>query len=189
MINRFIKQEEKQILREESQLKKTDMSEAQRKEKEVIYERRKELLEKVSCVDILGRMVIELDDLNKFKGAKSDISIEDGDTLYVPASPSSVQIVGSVYNPTSVIYKEGQSLEYYLQKVGGATKHADRKNIYIVRANGEVNSKYVRLQELGRGDTIVVPEEFKTKTAWGKLWLDTSQVMYHLAVGAAVIID
>ncbi|MCK5347405.1 MAG: hypothetical protein KAR20_28540, partial [Candidatus Heimdallarchaeota archaeon] len=69
------------------------------------------------------------------------------------------------------------------------TKNADKKGIYVVRSNGEVESKFVRVQEIERGDTIVVPEEFKSKTQWGKLWLDTSQIMYHIAVGAAVLMD
>ncbi|MCP4650719.1 MAG: hypothetical protein GY853_11665 [PVC group bacterium] len=189
MVDRFIASEKKSLLQLESKLEKSDISQAEQQEKETTFQRRKELVELVSSIEVVGRMVIDLKDPYELSGTQSDVVIEDEDILYVPPVPSSVQIVGSVYNPTSVVFETEKTMKYYLKKAGGFTKNADKKSIYIVRANGEVESEFVRIQEVDKGDTIVVPEEFKTKTQWGKLWLDTTQIMYNMAVGAAVVLD
>lgn len=189
MINRFVQSEQRELLRNEAMLVRTNASEEEIKEKQLVFQRRKELLRFISSIEVLGRMIIHLDELYKFAGSKSDIKVEHGDTLYIPETPSTVQIIGSVYNPTSLIYKKGKNADYYLNKVGGLTKYADKKGIYIVKANGEVTTEFARIHEIERGDAIIVPEEFKTKTEWRKVWLDVTQIIYHTAVGAAVVMD
>ncbi len=187
MVAKFIKSEQESLLREETALSASDLSEQEREAGAKRMEERKELIRLISSIEIPGRVLINLDQPDKLAGTKSDVAIVNGDALYVPPVPSSVQLVGSVYNPTSVVYETGRNAKFYLGKVGGMTRRADKKEVYIIRANGEVVREFALLKEIRRGDTIVVPEEFKVKTNWGKVTLDASTVLYHLAIGAAVV--
>ena len=50
----------------------------------------------------LGRIVIHLDVLEKFKGSPDDIILENGDTLTIPLPPAEIITMGSVREP--VVY-------------------------------------------------------------------------------------
>ncbi|MCK5344135.1 MAG: SLBB domain-containing protein, partial [Candidatus Heimdallarchaeota archaeon] len=54
MVERFIKTETKEVLREEAQLQKSNMNQFEREEKITTFQRRKELLELISNLDIPG---------------------------------------------------------------------------------------------------------------------------------------
>jgi hypothetical protein len=62
-----------------------------------------------------------------------------------------------VRNPTSVAFKSGVDTEYYLNRVGGLAKSADKKEIHVVRADGSAVSGFANLREITPGDTIIVP--------------------------------
>ncbi|HUF20262.1 MAG TPA: hypothetical protein VMP00_05855, partial [Burkholderiales bacterium] len=71
---------------------------------------------------------------------------------------------------------------------------ADRKSIYVVRADGSVISQQqsgwfagnVRNERLMPGDTIVVPEDFD-KFSLTKELKDWTQIFYQFALGVAAI--
>jgi protein involved in polysaccharide export with SLBB domain len=148
---------------------------------------RKELIDFIASAEIEGRMVIKLQPLAQLKGTKYDILLEDGDTLIVPLTPSAITVIGSVNNPTSVPYEEGKGIEYYIYKTGGLTKHADKNGIYVLKANGEATSKFMMSKRIDRGDTIVVPQEFKYWTPPGQLLRDTVDILSRIAIGVGVI--
>ena len=95
-----------------------------------------------------------------------DLRLEDGDRFFVPARPSTVSVVGAVYNASAFIYREQKRFNDYLEQSGGPTKDADTSSLYVLRADGSVASKRqagVLLSRLERediqpGDTIFVPE-------------------------------
>ncbi|MFQ5898666.1 MAG: SLBB domain-containing protein [Candidatus Methylomirabilia bacterium] len=118
---------------------------------------RRELLHALANRVTVGRMVVHLDHLDRLEGTADDIVLDDGDTLLLPQRPSSVLVIGAVRNPTSVRFKEGADVTYYLNRVGGLTKQADRKEIHIVKADGSALSGFARLRSLEPGDTIIVP--------------------------------
>ncbi|HEY5976146.1 MAG TPA: SLBB domain-containing protein, partial [Geobacteraceae bacterium] len=68
-----------------------------------------------------GRLIIRLDWPERLRGSSSDIELAGGDVLNVPSDPSSVNVLGSVYNPTTSLYVQGMDVSYYLDKVGGVT--------------------------------------------------------------------
>jgi protein involved in polysaccharide export with SLBB domain len=122
-------------------------------------QQRKELLEVLRSKVLLGRVVVKLKPLERFEGSASDVLLEAGDTLIVPKQPSSVLVVGSVRNPTAVIYREGNDVEYYLNRAGGLSKEADEDEIYIVKADGSAMAGFAQIQDVERGDTIVAPPD------------------------------
>jgi hypothetical protein len=68
---------------------------------------------------------------------------------------------------------------------GGYTENADKKKVYIVKANGSAlkGGKHA----LESGDTIIVPEKLE-RVKWLKETKDITQILYQIAVTAGVII-
>ncbi len=180
--------ERRNLLKEEALLiKGTHNGDTSANNRSDLLFHRKELLNLLSKSRITGRMLITLSDMETFVGSNQDISLENGDRLIVPVTPSTVQVLGSVYNNAAVLYEFGRGALYYIGKLGGFMPGANRKNVYIIRANGEVISNFFKIKEIARGDTIVVPESFHYKTPQGVLVKDTVEILYKLALGAAVI--
>lgn len=148
---------------------------------------RKEMLDYIESVDIEGRMVVKISPVDRLKNTKYDILLENGDMLTISPVPCIITVMGSVNNPTSVIFEDGKGVEYYVQKTGGLTKHANRSGIYILKANGEAVSKFVLTKEVEKGDTIIVPQEFRYWVPRGQLLKDTVQILSSIAVGIGVI--
>ena len=56
----------------------------------------------------------------------------------VPKKTQEITILGEVQSPTSHVYEPGLTRGDYIAKSGGTTQKADKKRIYVVRANGDV---------------------------------------------------
>lgn len=147
-----------------------------------------------------GRLVIDLPYvLDELKGSPYDLLIQGGDTLEIPQTPSAVNVLGQVYNPTSLVTVDGKDVAYYLAKAGGPTRDAESDDIYVIKSNGSVISRQqVSLwrnllfsgfmsTELDPGDTIIVPQRFE-KVAWLREIKDISTILGQLAITAGVLI-
>ena len=135
----------------------------------------------------------------EFKGqviftSKEDLRqtlLEDGDSIYIPRKSNLVTVQGEVNIPNTLTYKTGKGLEYYLDACGGHTDRADTSNILIIKSNGEV--KQYALSGLGKqsnvnpGDSILVLGKTDTKDLL--LAKDLTQIIYQVAVGAAVVLN
>ena len=165
---------------------------------------KEEIIKKLRQVKARGRLVIDLRPLAEFKQLPDDIELEQGDKLYVPANPGTVQVIGSVYNQTAFIYRPGQKISYYIEQAGGYSQNADKESIYILKADGSAvrphkgltwgfswNSRLNRWErthrlEIEPGDTIVVPEKLE-RIAWMRNIKDISQILYQMAVTTGVV--
>ncbi len=141
----------------------------------------------------VGRLVIQLDKLIESQpGAAGDVMLKDGDTLRVPRLAQEVTVIGEVQFSTSHLYDPSLSREDYLRMSGGATQKADEKRIYIVRANGSVESGGGSRwfgQSSGSiqpGDTIVVPLDAERMRPL-PLWTAVSTIIFNLAVAVAAV--
>ncbi|MEM9387526.1 MAG: SLBB domain-containing protein [Pseudomonadota bacterium] len=150
-----------------------------------------ELLEQIRETPAVGRLVIDLERLvSEGHGSPADLVLRDGDQLMVPELSQEVTVIGQVQFPGSHLYDPQKVLEEYLDKAGNTTKQADRKRIYVVRANGEVvtskNSRWFRGDQIpiSYGDTIVVPLDADRMRPLA-LWSTISSVLYQLGLSAA----
>jgi polysaccharide export outer membrane protein len=154
------------------------------------FVRARALLDRMRTVSAEGRVVLNIDkDLDKFIGSSSNIALEDGDSIYVPSTPSVINIAGEVYNSSTIAYEPGRNADYFLSKVGGPTKMADKGSIFIVKADGTVISNehgYVGSQILGPGDTILVPPQYEFFDSY-QFTLDMVDLLYKSATAAAMI--
>ena len=128
-----------------------------------------------------------------------NLTMEDGDRIFVPARPSTVGVFGSVFNAGSYLFNESRRVDDYLRLAGSPTRGADKTSIFVVRANGSVISAQqgeggwfgvgsTKINDLSTlpGDTIFVPEE-SNKTTFLQNAKDWTQVLYQLGLGLAAI--
>ena len=139
-----------------------------------------------------GRIVLEVPMTASQLKDLPDLTLEDGDRFYVPPWPSTVAVVGAVYNANAFIYRPEKRLNDYLSQSGGATKDGDSSSVYLIRADGSVASKrqsgivFSRFERerMMPGDTLVVPEVLD-RYRWTRDLRDWSQILYQFALGVA----
>jgi protein involved in polysaccharide export with SLBB domain len=151
----------------------------------------RQTVEKLETTPPVGRMVIHISATKSWIHTMADVQLRRGDSIYIPKKPNFVMVQGAVYNQTAIAFRPGKSGGWYLHQAGGATSGADKKNIFIVRANGTVAGGGKGLFSGGAldvpmqpGDMIVVPNK---ALGGGIKWRDTLQVAQLVsAVGIAV---
>lgn len=142
----------------------------------------------------VGRLVIDVNRVLKTPpGGQGDVLLKDGDKLIVPKKTQEITVIGEVQSPTSHIVEPGLSRDDYIAKSGGITQKADKKRIYVVRANGSVLSNERRgwfrrgtVADIQPGDTIVVPLDAERIRPL-PLWTAVTTIIYNLAVSMAAI--
>jgi polysaccharide biosynthesis/export protein len=115
----------------------------------------------------IGRVTMRISpDVNRWKNTAADVEVRAGDTLVIPKRPSFVMVTGQVFNPTAVSYRPGKNAKWYLSQSGGPTAVANKKAIFVIRADGSVIGAKEGLWSgpslsavLQPGDTVVVPEK------------------------------
>ncbi len=122
-----------------------------------LLSQRRELIRSLATVTTVGRLAIRVDSPDKLKGSPDDILLEEGDTLHIPQQPTSVLVLGSVRNSTSILFKEGETTDYYLAKAGGLRREADFDQAYIIKPDGSAISGFTKVRQIEAGDTIIVP--------------------------------
>jgi polysaccharide biosynthesis/export protein len=151
-----------------------------------------QLIEQLRNTKPVGRLVINIDAVLK-GGAGADVLLRAGDQLLIPKKTQEITVLGEVQSPTSYLYVAGLTRDDYIAKSGGTTQKADRKRIYVVRANGDVVASgrsgwFRRSQsiEIRPGDTIVVPLD--TERVRGlPLWQSVTTIIYNLAVALLAV--
>lgn len=163
--------------------------EALRAKQQQALEAGKRLLEKFKNTQATGRLVIRLADLAKLEGTEFDLKLRDGDKLLVPKRPDEVLVVGEVYNHSAVLFDPGYSRADYVSQAG-VTRMADASSIYLVRADGRVETGsggwFSMQAAIQPGDTIVVPQDLERMNALD-VALDWTRVTMQLGTTLAAM--
>lgn len=148
------------------------------------------LLDQLRSTEAVGRLVIGLDQI---QGRGEPLELRDGDELLVPPKTQVVSVIGETQQNTSHLYQANLSRDDYINLSGGLTRRADRKRIYVVRANGAVvtqsGSRWIGRSgqsDIRPGDTIVVPldaDRMRPLT----FWANVTQILYQGAIAVAAI--
>ena len=153
------------------------------------------LLASLRQIRATGRIVLPVHPHTSDVDSLPNIALEDGDRFDVPHIPETVNVVGAVYNQNSFLFADSSRVETYLHLAGGPNKDADRSREFIIRADGDVESRDMIRRVWGDefsdlriypGDTIVVPEKLpKASAIYGVL--NWSQMFSQFALGAAAL--
>jgi protein involved in polysaccharide export with SLBB domain len=161
--------------------------------KQAAVEQYQVTLQKLQSAPPQGRMVIHISsNLKHWMNSSSDVQVRAGDTIYVPKRPSVVLVDGAVYNATGVTFKPGKSAGWYLSQAGGPTGTANKRGVFVIRADGSVAGGASGLFGGGAesaamqpGDMVVVPEKiFTISRAWQNT-ATAAQIVTAIAISAS----
>ena len=205
-MDEVIAKTEKDVLKKQAELTSLAASKEELEATKASLEGLMRNLEKLKATKAEGRVVIHLASLAEFKRTPYDVEMVGGDVLDVPLTPNVVNIMGWVYNPTTLIYMPGENLSYYLQKSGGPTSDGEESEMYLVRVDGTVMSKEqssfgFNWDETGKrwtfggflatspvpGDTLVVPQKLE-RIAWMREIKDITTIISQIALTAGVVL-
>ena len=124
------------------------------------------------------------------KGYEADkIILQQGDRIVVPSNKNLVMVHGEVLFPTAIAFNKDLTIDDFIAKAGGTNRGSSDFNIVIMRPNGEFINANSDLDEddyVNPGDEIFVLAEPDSKSL--QLTKDLTQIMYQIAVSAAVVI-
>ncbi|MFZ6016339.1 MAG: SLBB domain-containing protein [Nitrospirota bacterium] len=202
-LDEMIERLEKELLGRGTAEISAALSPEEAKIKEYEIKQKRDFIAALKGVKAKGRMAIKIDEPEFLKKTPYDVELEEGDSLFVPSNPQSIQVIGSVYNQTAFVYDKEKGYSRYIDLAGGYTENADKKRVYILKADGtaaragggflgiswskDSNRWEFGGEELEPGDTIVVPEKLE-RIAWLREIRDLTQILYQMAVTAGVLI-
>jgi len=149
-------------------------------------------MQKLQSAPPQGRMVIHISTNLKTLGEhSSDVQVRAGDTIYVPKRPS-VVLVDALLTTHWRSYKPGKSAGWYLSQAGGPMGTANKRGVFVIRADGSVAGGASGLFGGGAesaamqpGDMVVVPEKvFTVSRAW-QIRPPCGQIVSAIALSAA----
>jgi protein involved in polysaccharide export with SLBB domain len=154
-------------------------------------ERQRRLAQKLRNIKAEGRIVLELDNGDAQLKNLPDVPLQDGDNIFVPRKPGTVEVLGSVFQANSFIYKPRRSAKDYVLLAGGETASADTSETYVIRADGTAKSRRgtgwfsgMGGTAINPGDTIVVPETIE-RSSWRQSLKEWTAIFYQFGLGAA----
>jgi len=136
-------------------------------------------VERAHNIQPLGRVVTSRD------GKQLNVVLEDGDVLVIPQKTNVVRVSGEVFMTKAIMYTPGMTAKDYILQSGGYTDRADKGRIVLHRPNAEVIVGGSGM-EVHPGDEILVPPKVDTKLTQNIL--DVTQIIYQVAVSAAVVL-
>jgi hypothetical protein len=86
----------------------------------------------------VGRVGLNIQTAMANPKSRSNIIVEDGDSIYVPPYTGVVKVGGAVNAPVSVSYVAGKDLYYYVNAAGGPGTRAELGRAYVKQPDGLV---------------------------------------------------
>jgi protein involved in polysaccharide export with SLBB domain len=136
-------------------------------------------VERARLIQPLGRVVTALDNQQR------NMVLEADDVIVIPARTNIVRIGGEVMMTQAVMFRPQATAADYITDSGGYTDRSDHGRVIIIRANAEVAVGDTDLP-VYPGDEILVPPKVDTKLLQNSI--DITQVIYQIAVSAAVVV-
>jgi protein involved in polysaccharide export with SLBB domain len=136
-------------------------------------------VERARLIQPLGRVVTARNNVQR------NIVLEPEDVIVIPARTNVIRVGGEVMMTQAVMFRPQATAADYITDSGGYTDRSDRDRVIIIRANAEVAVGDTDLPVFP-GDEILVPPKVDTKILQNSI--DVTQVIYQIAVSAAVVI-
>ncbi|PXX41714.1 protein involved in polysaccharide export with SLBB domain [Aquitalea magnusonii] len=153
--------------------------------------RQQALAKKMRSIRAEGRIVLELGNGKAAVKNLPDLPLQDGDQIYIPRRPDTVDVLGSVNQQSAYIYRSNRTAADYLKLAGGITRTGDEGAMYLLRADGTVDAQGgwlggVAGSNVNPGDALVVPEKIDRST-WMENIKEWTTILYQFGLGAAAL--
>lgn len=137
----------------------------------------KDLTARLSAVDALvsqlngrrieGRLVLPVAPGDQ--SLPAGFLVENNDNLVIPTRSLAVGVYGMVNSSADFRFKPGAKVGDYLKLAGGFNRLADRKHVFVVRANGTLLSGRSTLSATALpGDLVFVPIDSQRGAFWAR---------------------
>ncbi len=94
------------------------------------------LLQELKESPVSGRVVTEFD-LNILQSnPEKDITLQKGDTVFIPEKINHVYLFGEISNQGTIQYQPNKNIDFYIDQKGGTLSRADLDNIFVLLPNG-----------------------------------------------------
>ncbi|MDR3076842.1 MAG: SLBB domain-containing protein, partial [Synergistaceae bacterium] len=100
------------------------------------HKRNLTLIENLRRVELPGRVVMKLDVPEAIKGTPWDVELENGDALFIPETPSTIEVLGAVYAASSHVYSPRMGINDYVNASGGYLRSAHKRMLYLLKKDG-----------------------------------------------------
>lgn len=119
-----------------------------------------------------------------------DLVLQPGDEIVVPKDPRVVYITGEVGLPSTVPYKKGASLNYYVNQAGGYTDNSAKGEEVVIQPNGSKWHHsgwfFIPDDDINSGATVFVPLRINKPT---DVWPVIRDIVSVTASAAVLIIS
>jgi len=120
-------------------------------------------------LDNMNRIIIDMDKIMESKGGKGNMTLQNGDDIFIPEIPSGICVMGAVGANGTIKFESGKKVKYYISRAGNFTNQADKKGTKLIKADGRVFAGRGTLgKKIEIGDAIVVPTQITKDHDWTK---------------------
>ena len=108
---------------------------------------------------IKGKYSVDIEKIWNSKGTEENLSLHDGDVIYIPERLDMVWVSGQVRRPGMQQIIPGKDWKYYIAEAGGFTNNRRGGGIRVIRYQSGNWVKPTKSMVLMPGDIIFVPEK------------------------------
>ncbi|HAH32813.1 MAG TPA: hypothetical protein DCL44_10920 [Elusimicrobia bacterium] len=133
-----------------------------------------------------NRIVVNIKEALANKGDKEDLTLMEGDTIFIPQKEETVSVIGAVMRPTTVHHNSARYMDY-IKMSGDYTDDANTARTMVMRVDGSIcQAKNVKAIE--PGDIIYVPTKVMVAEVVEKSDKVIGVIKYALTTVASVVV-
>jgi len=98
-----------------------------------------EIMNEIKNTKPSGRVSAEFNLETLESNPSKDILLQEGDVVTIPEFLDHIYVFGEINTEGTIRFKDGANATYYIEKKGGLSPYANKKNIYVLHPNGETS--------------------------------------------------
>lgn len=193
ILNQMLDQAQQNLIAQSSAAANQAVAPGQAQNQQIVLQQQSALIDKMRQVKPVGRVVLKINSSNEKLADLPYFEMDNGDTVYIPPRPTTVDVIGQVFNAATFAYDKSLDIGDYIKQAGGENDYADTSNEYVLQANGIIYSKAqtgwyqaFATKSANPGDTIIVPQNMQFGSAMQNL-LNWTTILSNFGMGAAAI--
>ena len=116
--------------------------------------------------------------------SRDNVVLNEADSIHVAFHDDVVYVYGEVFAPSAILYKKGESVNYYIRQAGGFRQEADESRVVAFLPSGkkwESGWFFFSDPELPPGSTVTVPKVIEKEDKTLPLVRDIATILASLA--------